>query len=30
LVSKLNNNFGLLGYFIMGLFVLSWVVSVAI
>ena len=27
---NLNNNFGLLGYFIMGLFVLSWVVSVAI
>jgi high-affinity nickel-transport protein len=28
-VSKLNENFGTLGYFIVGLFVLSWIVSVA-
>jgi high-affinity nickel-transport protein len=30
LVNKLNNNFGVLGYFIIGLFALSWIVSVAI
>jgi len=30
LVDKLNANFGMLGYFIIGLFVLSWVASVAI
>jgi len=29
LVGKLNENFGTLGYFIIGLFVFSWVVSVA-
>jgi high-affinity nickel-transport protein len=28
-VTRLNQNFGMLGYFIVGLFVLSWVVSVA-
>jgi nickel/cobalt transporter (NiCoT) family protein len=28
-VTKLNENFGTLGYFIVGLFALSWVVSVA-
>ena len=28
-VTRLNENFGALGYFIVGLFVLSWVVSVA-
>ena len=28
-VAKLNDNFGALGYFIVGLFALSWVVSVA-
>ena len=28
-VSRLNENFGTLGYFIVGLFVLSWIVSVA-
>jgi nickel/cobalt transporter (NiCoT) family protein len=28
-VSKLNKNFGTLGYFIVGLFVVSWIVSVA-
>jgi nickel/cobalt transporter (NiCoT) family protein len=30
LVNKLNNNFGILGYFIIGLFAMSWVVSLAI
>jgi high-affinity nickel-transport protein len=30
LVSKLNDNFGALGYFIVGLFALSWVVSIAV
>ncbi len=29
-VQRLNNNFGMLGYFIVGLFALSWVVSLAI
>jgi high-affinity nickel-transport protein len=29
-IKKLNNNFGVLGYFIVGLFALSWVLSVAI
>jgi high-affinity nickel-transport protein len=29
-VSKLNNNFGVLGYMIIGLFVVSWMVSIAI
>src|SRR6202050_2156810 len=29
LVNKLNNNFGILGYFIVGLFFFSWVASVA-
>jgi high-affinity nickel-transport protein len=29
-VSRLNNNFGLLGYLIVGLFVISWIVSIAI
>jgi nickel/cobalt transporter (NiCoT) family protein len=29
LVEKLNENFGTLGYFIVGLFVFSWVASVA-
>ncbi|NYF79001.1 HoxN/HupN/NixA family nickel/cobalt transporter [Granulicella arctica] len=29
-VSKLNNNFGLLGYIIIGLFVLSWIVSITV
>jgi high-affinity nickel-transport protein len=29
LVNRLNENFGVLGYFIIGLFVLSWVVSIA-
>jgi len=28
-VAKLNNNFGTLGYFIVGLFALSWIVSLA-
>jgi nickel/cobalt transporter (NiCoT) family protein len=28
-VAKLNNNFGALGYFIVGLFLLSWLVSIA-
>jgi len=28
-VSKLNENFGTLGYFIVGLFIVSWIVSVA-
>lgn len=28
-IVKLNENFGVLGYFIVGLFVLSWVVSIA-
>jgi high-affinity nickel-transport protein len=30
LILRLNDNFGMLGYFIIALFVLSWVVSVAI
>jgi high-affinity nickel-transport protein len=30
LVNKLNDNFGVLGYFIVGLFVMSWIVSIAI
>jgi high-affinity nickel-transport protein len=30
LIEKLNNNFGILGYVIIGLFALSWVLSVAI
>jgi high-affinity nickel-transport protein len=29
-VSKLNSNFGLLGYCIVGLFVLSWIVSIVV
>jgi len=29
-VNKLNDNFGVLGYFIIGLFVMSWIVSIAI
>jgi high-affinity nickel-transport protein len=29
-VAKLNDNFGALGYFIVGLFALSWVVSIAV
>ncbi len=29
-IVRLNENFGLLGYFIVGLFVLSWVVSIAV
>jgi high-affinity nickel-transport protein len=29
-VGRLNDNFGLLGYLIIGLFVLSWVVSIAV
>jgi high-affinity nickel-transport protein len=30
LVNRLNDNFGTLGYFIIGLFALSWIVSIAI
>jgi high-affinity nickel-transport protein len=30
LVAKLNNNFGTLGYLVVGLFAMSWVVSIAI
>jgi len=30
LISQLNGNFGLLGYLIIGLFVVSWIVSIAI
>ncbi len=30
LVKRLNDNFGTLGYFIVGLFALSWIVSIAI
>jgi len=30
LVNRLNDNFGLLGYFVIAVFVMSWVVSVAI
>ena len=30
LIAKLNNNFGVLGYFIIGLFALSWLLSIAI
>jgi high-affinity nickel-transport protein len=29
-VAKLNDNFGALGYFIVGLFAFSWVVSIAV
>jgi len=29
-MAKLNNNFGTLGYLIVGLFVLSWIVSIAV
>lgn len=29
-ISKLNNNFGMLGYIIIGLFVISWIASIAI
>ncbi len=29
-VGALNNNFGMLGYFIVGLFALSWIVSIAV
>jgi high-affinity nickel-transport protein len=29
-VLKLNGNFGALGYFIIGIFALSWVLSIAI
>jgi high-affinity nickel-transport protein len=29
LIARLNNNFGVLGYFIIGLFALSWVLSIA-
>ena len=29
-VSNLNNNFGVIGYFIVGLFIFSWLISVAI
>ncbi len=29
-VARLNGNFGMFGYFIIGLFVLSWIVSVAV
>jgi high-affinity nickel-transport protein len=29
-VRRLNNNFGALGYFIIAIFALSWVVSIAI
>ncbi|MGB0063444.1 MAG: HoxN/HupN/NixA family nickel/cobalt transporter, partial [Terracidiphilus sp.] len=29
-VLKLNGNFGALGYFIIGIFVLSWVLSIVI
>jgi len=30
LIAKLNNNFGVLGYFIVGLFALAWILSVLI
>jgi high-affinity nickel-transport protein len=30
LVAELNDNFGLLGYFIIGVFAISWIVSIAI
>jgi nickel/cobalt transporter (NiCoT) family protein len=30
LVDRLNSNFGVLGYCIVGLFALSWIVSIAI
>jgi nickel/cobalt transporter (NiCoT) family protein len=30
LIAKLNNNFGVLGYFIIGLFALAWILSVVI
>jgi len=29
-VGSLNDNFGMLGYFIIGLFVISWIISIAI
>jgi nickel/cobalt transporter (NiCoT) family protein len=29
-IDTLNNNFGTLGYFIVGLFILSWIVSIAV
>jgi high-affinity nickel-transport protein len=29
-VTKLNDNFGTLGYFIVGLFALSWIVSITV
>ena len=29
LIARLNNNFGVLGYFIIGLFALAWILSVA-
>jgi nickel/cobalt transporter (NiCoT) family protein len=29
-INRLNDNFGLLGYFIVGLFAMSWIVSIAI
>jgi hypothetical protein len=29
-VSTLNDNFGMLGYFIIGLFAISWIISIAI
>jgi len=29
-VARLNDNFGMLGYFIVGLFALSWIVSIAV
>jgi high-affinity nickel-transport protein len=29
-VDELNGNFGLLGYFIIGVFALSWAVSIAV
>jgi high-affinity nickel-transport protein len=29
-IAKLNDNFGLLGYFIIGLFALSWAISIAV
>jgi len=29
-VAKLNENFGMLGFFIVGLFVMSWIVSIAV
>jgi nickel/cobalt transporter (NiCoT) family protein len=29
-VAKLNDNFGTLGYFIVGLFALSWIISIVV